>query len=107
MKEMGQFSGVPIEPDEQSRLLDICVTQAGVIGGGVPGAGGYDAIWLLVCDPESSKHDQSPLERIEHVWSMYKELDVSPLSSTESHAKGIRLEKLDEVMGLGVVIGSP
>lgn len=37
MKEMGDLSGVPIEPDEQTKLLDTCVAQAGVIGGGVPG----------------------------------------------------------------------
>ena len=37
MKEMGDLSGVPIEPDEQTKLLDTCVSQAGVIGGGVPG----------------------------------------------------------------------
>jgi len=37
MKQMGDFSGVPIEPDEQTRLLDICVSLPGVVGGGVPG----------------------------------------------------------------------
>ena len=37
MKEMGDLSGVPIEPEEQTKLLDRCVSQAGVIGGGVPG----------------------------------------------------------------------
>jgi phosphomevalonate kinase len=37
MKEMGNLSEVPIEPDEQTKLLDTCVSQAGVIGGGVPG----------------------------------------------------------------------
>ena len=51
MRKMGELSGVPIEPPEQTALLDACVGVAGVIGGGVPGAGGYDAIWLLVCDP--------------------------------------------------------
>lgn len=104
MKEMGTLSGVPIEPDEQTRLLDVCVGQAGVIGGGVPGAGGYDAIWVLVCDPENGKHDQTPLDRIEHVWGTYKELNVSPLSSTESSARGIRLEKLEDIKGLGMVV---
>jgi len=106
MKQMGNLSGVPIEPDEQTQLLDTCVTQAGVIGGGVPGAGGYDAIWLLVCDPESSRLDRTPLDRIEHVWSTYKELDASPLSSTESHAKGIQLEKLDAIVGLDMAISA-
>src|SRR5688572_14743972 len=106
MRQMGNLSGVPIEPPEQSRLLNSCVGQAGVIGGGVPGgtksispdspqpflneftAGGYDAIWLLICDPVSCAPDQSPLERVEHWWSRYAELNVSPLSAKESLAKG-------------------
>lgn len=37
MKQMGDASGVPIEPDEQTRLLDACLKIPGVIGGGVPG----------------------------------------------------------------------
>lgn len=37
MRQMGTLSGVPIEPAEQTRLLDTCISQAGVIGGGVPG----------------------------------------------------------------------
>lgn len=37
MREMGSLSGVPIEPPEQTKLLDACVSGAGVIGGGVPG----------------------------------------------------------------------
>jgi len=37
MREMGSLSGAPIEPPEQTQLLDACVSLAGVIGGGVPG----------------------------------------------------------------------
>jgi phosphomevalonate kinase len=37
MREMGELSGVPIEPVEQTDLLDACVSLAGIIGGGVPG----------------------------------------------------------------------
>ena len=37
MREMGNLSGVPIEPPEQTELLDACVAQPGVVGGGVPG----------------------------------------------------------------------
>jgi len=100
MRRMGELSEVPIEPVEQTRLLDTCMSLAGVIGGGVPGAGGYDAIWLLVCDPEDSKPDQTPLERVQRTWSTYRELDVSPLSSKESLAKGLRLESVDAILGL-------
>ena len=37
MREMGNLAGVPIEPPEQTALLDTCMSVAGVIGGGVPG----------------------------------------------------------------------
>lgn len=63
-------------------------------------AGGYDAIWLLVCDPIDCSPDQRPTERVEHVWSNYKDLDVSPLSTSESTISGSRLEQLEEVPGL-------
>ncbi|PPQ67289.1 hypothetical protein CVT25_005873 [Psilocybe cyanescens] len=106
MRKMGTLSGVPIEPVEQTKLLDTCVALAGVIGGGVPGAGGYDAVWLLVCDPENSKHAQTPLECVEHIWSTYTELSVSPLSSKESLAKGIRLESVDDIPGLAGVVNA-
>ncbi|KDQ28163.1 hypothetical protein PLEOSDRAFT_1041023 [Pleurotus ostreatus PC15] len=98
MREMGRLSGVPIEPSEQTKLLDECVRQAGVIGGGVPGAGGFDAIWLLVCDPVDCSPDQRPTERIEYVWSHYE--SVSPLMAVESKAKGSRTENIDDIMGL-------
>jgi phosphomevalonate kinase len=41
-----------------------------------------------------------PVKRVQDVWSTYTELDVSPLSASESMAKGIRSEKLEEVKGL-------
>ena len=34
---MSTLSGVPIEPAEQTRLLDACSAVPGVLGGGVPG----------------------------------------------------------------------
>ncbi|KAF9268879.1 Phosphomevalonate kinase [Marasmius fiardii PR-910] len=105
MKEMGDFAGVPIEPPEQTALLDECISQAGVIGGGVPGAGGYDAIWLLVCAPEDRNPDPWPFEKVDYFWMNYEQVKVSPLSAVESKGKGLRLEKLDEVKGLKAAIG--
>lgn len=37
MREMGTASGTPIEPPEQTRLLDACLLTPGVVAGGVPG----------------------------------------------------------------------
>jgi len=50
VREMSSKSGVPIEPKVQTELLDSCCKVPGVVGGVVPGAGGYDAIALLVVD---------------------------------------------------------
>ncbi|KAK9453244.1 ribosomal protein S5 domain 2-type protein [Dipodascopsis uninucleata] len=50
LKEMTIKSGAQIEPDEQTALLDECAKIPGVLGGVVPGAGGYDAICLIACE---------------------------------------------------------
>ncbi|KZM21714.1 Phosphomevalonate kinase [Ascochyta rabiei] len=52
IRDMGVKSGVPIEPPQQTALLDYCTRLPGVVGGVVPGAGGFDAIVLLVEDKE-------------------------------------------------------
>ena len=53
IRAMGVAAGVPIEPEEQMRLLDGAVEATkGVLGGVVPGAGGYDAVVFLMADRE-------------------------------------------------------
>lgn len=54
IREMSLKAGVPIEPKVQTELLDACCQVPGVVGGVVPGAGGYDAIALLV---DERKHN--------------------------------------------------
>ncbi|KIJ39909.1 hypothetical protein M422DRAFT_257232 [Sphaerobolus stellatus SS14] len=103
MRMMGSAADVPIEPPEQTRLLDACLRNSGVICGGVPGAGGYDAIWLLVLETQSST-DQSPIDSLQELWSTWTELSVSPLTAVESRGGGVRLEQLDVVPGLEAVL---
>lgn len=100
MRSMGDLAGVEIEPEQQTHLLDQSVEQAGVVGGGVPGAGGYDAIWLLICSPPGLSDEQQPLRRVESVWSTFGESNVTPLLAQESVAKGARVVQLDEIPGL-------
>ncbi|KAG2146490.1 ribosomal protein S5 domain 2-type protein [Suillus bovinus] len=100
MRRMGDLAGVEIEPEQQTHLLDQSIEQAGVVGGGVPGAGGYDAIWLLICSPPSLPDEQQPLRRVESVWSTFDESNVTPLLAQESVAKGARVVQLDEIPGL-------
>ncbi|KAG8981541.1 phosphomevalonate kinase [Tulasnella sp. JGI-2019a] len=97
MREMGNLSDVPIEPVEQTRLLDACIARPGVIAGGVPGAGGYDAIWLLVLTPPNNSQAVSAVESI---WSTWREMNVSPLAASESHERGARLENTAMLKGL-------
>ncbi|KAF2266759.1 phosphomevalonate kinase [Lojkania enalia] len=52
IREMSAASKVPIEPLQQTILLDAVSNLAGVIGGVVPGAGGYDAIVVLIEDKD-------------------------------------------------------
>lgn len=50
IREMSTKSGVPVEPEVQTNLINACCRLPGVVGGVVPGAGGYDAAVLLVED---------------------------------------------------------
>lgn len=104
MREMGTQAGVPIEPAEQTALLNACVSVAGVIGGGVPGAGGYDAVWVLVFDPADIPAEHLPSARVEAQWQSWTGLSVSPLSASESPAKGVRVEDLSAVQGLAALV---
>lgn len=52
IREMSTKTGVPIEPKVQTDLLNSCCQLPGVVGGVVPGAGGFDAIALLLEDRE-------------------------------------------------------
>lgn len=89
IRDMGTRSGVPIEPPEQTELLDAVTKNVeGVAGGVVPGAGGYDAIVLLV------KDDKETTEQIEAFlakWSKEKGSNVK-LLKTKGELEGARVE---------------
>lgn len=55
LQKLTAASGADVEPVEQTELLDRCALLPGCLGGVVPGAGGYDAICLLV---EESRIDE-------------------------------------------------
>ncbi|OAG36415.1 phosphomevalonate kinase [Fonsecaea monophora] len=63
VREMSIKSGVPVEPPVITELLDFCTSLPGVVGGVAPGAGGYDAVSLIVKnDGETVKTLQAKLE---------------------------------------------
>lgn len=82
MRELGTRSGAAVEPPEMTRLLDTTLSGApGLLGGGVPGAGGYDALFLLFLSP-ASLTSSAPISAPADVcalWQQYTELSVGPL----------------------------
>ncbi|CAJ0885551.1 10208_t:CDS:10 [Entrophospora sp. SA101] len=92
LREMSKLSKVPIEPPEQTKLLDLCNEIPGVVLSGVPGAGGYDAIFCIYITPISSStttafhsiKGDGCLNKLEQLFYNYKGLDVLPLLSKES-----------------------
>ena len=85
LREMGEKSGTEIEPVEQTRVLDATLKVSGVVAAGVPGAGGYDAVFCIISAIEKDR----VREAVAQVWSMYnvRELDV------EEDTQGMREEQ--------------
>jgi len=83
---MGELTGAPIEPPEQTRLLDAMMQIPGVIAAGVPGAGGFDAVYALVASPTAR-------DQLLEMWSSWAEMSVCPLLSSES-SQGLVIERV-------------
>jgi len=89
IRDMSERSGVPIEPKEQTELLDAVTRDVdGVAGGVVPGAGGYDAIVLLVQDDKETMGD---IKAFCEKWSKEKGGNVKLLNA-KGELKGARVE---------------
>jgi phosphomevalonate kinase len=94
IREMSKQSGVPIEPPAQTDLLDACSKVEGVVGGVVPGAGGYDAIALLIEDREEVVEK---LRELLSGWKMSGETDGSmgkvSMLGVKQEMSGVRVEQ--------------
>ncbi|KUI54540.1 Phosphomevalonate kinase [Cytospora mali] len=96
VRRMGDESGVPIEPESQTELIDALTGVEGVFGGVVPGAGGFDAVAILV------KDDEETLKRVEEFlkgWSEKKADSKVKLLGVKGELEGVRTEKLSEFDG--------
>lgn len=95
VREMGRLSDVPIEPETQTQLLDALSELDGVYGGVVPGAGGFDALALLVKDDEETK---KKVDEFLMRWSSEKGGRVRMLD-VKGEMDGVRKENLDIYTG--------
>lgn len=85
---MGKESSVPIEPDTQTALLEATLKVDGVLIAGVPGAGGYDAIFCIIADDGADVY--STFYRLQGVWKR-REVKVHALLAKEEQT-GIMYE---------------
>lgn len=95
VKKMGTSSDVPIEPDSQTELLDAISGVDGVYGGVVPGAGGFDALAILM------KDDAETRQRVKKFlveWAQAKGTKVK-LLAVKGEMEGARAESLDVYSG--------
>ncbi|MED6144332.1 hypothetical protein PIB30_014680 [Stylosanthes scabra] len=83
MRLMGEAAGVPIEPESQTKLLDATLNLEGVLLAGVPGAGGFDAVFAVTLGDSSSN--------VVETWSS---LNVLALLVKEDPC-GVKLESAD------------
>jgi phosphomevalonate kinase len=90
MRELGRQGGVPVEPNEMGNVIRATIDgAAGVVGGGVPGAGGYDALYILYLDPSDASSPSTVRNDIGAVWSKWDALSVGPLLSSAGGAVGV------------------
>ncbi|KAH9883799.1 ribosomal protein S5 domain 2-type protein [Xylariomycetidae sp. FL2044] len=96
IRAMGAESGVPIEPESQTALLDALKEEVdGVLNGVVPGAGGFDALALLMRDDEATETEVKEFLR---KWSKEKGGSVR-LLDVKGEMDGVRREELAQYAG--------
>jgi phosphomevalonate kinase len=69
-RELSTLADVPVEPPSQTRLLDACLNLPGVVIAGIPGAGGFDAIFCITVGETTA---------VETLWQSWSEVSVLPL----------------------------
>lgn len=115
MRELGRQAGVPVEPNEMGDVIRATIDGAhGVIGGGVPGAGGFDALFVLFIEqPTTSQQperveqtDLSVEQEIEGVWSHWTKLSIGPLLSRAGGSSGVSTV-LDQTTAALLAQGAP
>ncbi|KAK6363520.1 phosphomevalonate kinase [Orbilia blumenaviensis] len=88
IRHLSAQTSVPIEPPTQTALLDSATALPGVIGGVVPGAGGYDAVCFLYRKNDGVEAD---LRRFLGEWKVENGV-VKVLELGMEGGEGVRVE---------------
>ena len=71
--KLGDLANVPILPGSQKSLLEFTSNLNGVLACGVPGAGGYDAIFVLIVFKNISSGKDDAIKRLDFAWKNYEQ----------------------------------
>lgn len=97
LRDLGRLADVPIEPSCQTDLLDATIALPGVIGGGVPGAGGFDAIFIVYIEGIDTSKELGTLPAIDDLWINWDKMSVCPLAVRSAadvvNGAGFRFER--------------
>lgn len=102
LREMSSKADVPIEPPVQAHLLDGASAIDGVVGGVVPGAGGYDALAILLEDrAEVINKLQEFLQTYKSPVDLEQETKIGKirLLDVKQEADGVILESFEQYVG--------
>mmetsp|Transcript_16101 Transcript_16101/g.36755 ORF Transcript_16101/g.36755 Transcript_16101/m.36755 type:complete len:343 (+) Transcript_16101:3-1031(+) len=113
LREISQRAETPVEPPEQTELLDATMAQRGVLLAVVPGAGGNDAVLALVLPSlQEAAPTAAARSRLEVLWSSWAaggskrgvvcELPVKESSGVGDGHNGVLLEGTASVQALRV-----
>ena len=81
LRRLGEAAGQPVEPPPQTALADATAALPGVVAAGVPGAGGYDAVFAVIEDGEG----EAAAERL---WLGWPGGGLTPLLLRDGPAAG-------------------
>jgi len=95
LRTLGEVAGVPIEPPQQTALANDTLEEQGVIAAGVPGAGGFDALFAVIISIDGEKQRDEIVDvrgRVEKRWLKFGNKGLTPLPLQEGKGLEIKIE---------------
>jgi len=96
LRSLGEEAGVPIEPPQQTALANDTMEEPGVIAAGVPGAGGFDALFAVIISKDGGGGEEviDVRGRVEKRWLLFGNKGLTPLPLHEGRGLEVKINKI-------------
>ena len=91
LRSLGEEAGVPIEPPQQTALANDTLEEPGVIAAGVPGAGGFDALFAVIISKDGGEDVIDVRGRVEKRWLLFGNKGLTPLPLHEGRGLEVKI----------------